>query len=273
MVIETYHSVGMTVPRLSRAMHALFLRYRDAVVLMAEDTYWRRFAENRRHRVVRLIPNGISPLPTADPRALKSLRARLGLPNRTTIVGSIGRLVTERRPDFLFDVFLRLAKSDPDVHLLLGGYGPMRSVLAAAADRHGIGNRVHLPGLINDPAEALALFDLYISVNVGETTGIAALEAAYAGVPVIAVQLDEDYLPTSDDWIWSSSDSDEVANHALSLLSSPNSLRDLARRQQHHAQMHHSAETMALSYERLYEEALARPGRLDRGTQSASRQC
>ena len=39
-IIETYHAVGMPIPRLNRWLHALLAKYRDAIVLMAEDIFW-----------------------------------------------------------------------------------------------------------------------------------------------------------------------------------------------------------------------------------------
>ena len=56
------------------------------------------------------------------------------------------------------------------------------------------------------PGEEFAILELYLTVNVGPTTGVAALEAAMSGLPVIAYQMVADYKSGSSDWIWSSRD-------------------------------------------------------------------
>jgi glycosyltransferase involved in cell wall biosynthesis len=257
VVVETYHAVGMKIPDLKRALHAAMLKRRDAVALMAEDNYWRAFGARRGSRALRLIPNGISEpdRPTAD--ASNVYRRRLGMPDGAPIVGTIGRLKHERRPDLLLEAFAKISEFVPDAHFLLGGEGPERDRLNGEASRRGIAGRVHLPGLVHDPGEAISIMDLYLTVNVGPVTGIAALEAAFAGVPVVALQLDPNYRGGDDDWIPSWSDADELGARAAALLADRQALAALAARQQRHARDHHGVEAMAQAYERLYEDALA----------------
>lgn len=259
VVVETYHAVGMSISGVRRAAHSRLIRGRDAIALMAEDPYWRRFLAAHSERVIRIIPNGIAPPP--PPRLSGEYRKLAGIPDGAFVVGSVGRLVRERRPDLLLDAFARLIfKSREDLHLLLAGDGPERAWLAERANDLGISNRVHLPGLAIDPAEPLALIDLYWTVNVGPVTGIAALEAAFAGLPVIAVQLDPQHRATRRDWIWSSIDPEKVAAHTAALIADRAALAGLGNDQQAHARANHSIEAMAAAYDRLYRDALARRG-------------
>jgi glycosyltransferase involved in cell wall biosynthesis len=168
-------------------------------------------------------------------------------------------MVHERRPDLLLDAFATLSiQGVGDVHLILGGEGPERAKIAERAAALGLAGRVHLPGLILDPPVVLGTIDLYLTVNVGPTTGIAALEAAFNGIPVIAAQLVPFYQPRPNDWIWSSLDPSELGRKAAELLGDRQALKKLSRDQQAHARAHHSAGAMAKDYYRLYEDALAR---------------
>jgi len=108
------------------------------------------------------------------------------------------------------------------------------------------------------PHEPLGLIDLYFAINVGAATGIAAIEAATSGVPVIAAQLSADYRSSPGDWIWSSTDPRELGARAAALLGDPAALRAVAGAQQRYALKHHSVGAMARAYERLYEDSLAR---------------
>jgi glycosyltransferase involved in cell wall biosynthesis len=256
-VVETYHAVGMAIPESSRAGHALLLATRDGAALMAEDAYWKRFVAAHPGKLFRIIPNGIAPPP--PPRASAAYKGAAAIPKGAFVVGSVGRLVRDRRPDLLLEAFARLsAVTERDVHLLLAGDGPERTQLAEGARALGLAERVHLPGLAVDPGEPLALIDLYLTVNVGAVTGIAALEAAFSGLPIVAVQLDQTYAGGPDDWIWSSRDPLEVGDKAAALVGDPKAVSALARTQQAHARAHHSIEAMAAAYEALYRDALAR---------------
>lgn len=255
-VVETYHAVGMAIPDGSRALHALLLAGRDGAVLMAEDPYWKAFLAKHPDKPFRIIPNGIAPPP--QPCASSDYKAVAGIPTGAFVVGSVGRLVPERRPDLLLDAFVRLTfKSRENLHLLLAGDGPERARLAEIAGGLGISGRVHLPGTATDPGEPLDLIDLYWTVNVGPVTGIAALEAAFAGLPIVAVQLDRHHRTTARDWIWSAPDPAAVADHSAALIAGGDALPALGRKQQAYARAHHSVEAMAAAYERFYEDALA----------------
>lgn len=258
VVVETYHAVGMAIPDRQRAFHAALLGQRDAVAFMADDPFWARFRETRPAGLFRTIPNGIVPLPPIDAGASEEYRrTRTRIPERALVVGSIGRLVPERRPDLLLESFARLDKaSSRDVHLLLGGEGPERDRLLALAHTHGIADRVHLPGLVLDPREPLGLIDLYWTINIGPITGISALEAVFAGLPVLAIQFERDHRDAKSDWVPSFTDPADLARAAALALDDLPALKQLAERQQVHARKHHGIDAMADAYYSLYTAAL-----------------
>jgi glycosyltransferase involved in cell wall biosynthesis len=188
------------------------------------------------------------------------------LPATALVVGSIGRLVHERRPDLLLEAFAELSKVHAsDVHLLLGGEGPERARLAERARHLGLAERVHLPGIILDPPTVLGLIDLYLTVNVGPMTGIAAMEAAFSGIPVMAAQLLPAHAVAASDWIWSSPDPSALGRKAGELLADGEARALLSRDQQAYVRARHGVEAMAKAYYRLYEEALVRR-ETDRGS-------
>jgi glycosyltransferase involved in cell wall biosynthesis len=238
----------------------LLLNGRDAVAFVAEDPYWERYRSARPSRLFRTIANGVSTPERGDCGVRAGDRQKAGIPSDALVVGSIGRLVGERRPDVLMDAFVGIARRTHQTHLLLGGDGPERSVLEARARELGLGPRVHLPGLVLNIAEQLSIMDLYLTIAVGPMVGIAALEAALFGLPVLAAQLLPEYHASDEDWVWSSSDPEEVAVRAIELLSNRGALRELAKRQQDHCRAHHSAEVMGQAYDRLYSDALALRG-------------
>jgi len=260
-IIETFHAAGMPIPGWKLALLARLARRRDALVLVAEDSFWRRFKRRNPDVPVTVIPNGIAidqkrPTPTE----ITAYREGIGIPRTCgSIVGTLGRLVDERKPEYLIKAFAAMAATgEEDVHFVMGGAGPSLDQLETLADDAGLSGRIHFPGLVMDPALLFALCDLYVSVNVGPVTGIAGLEAAAFGVPVIALQASEDYPGGASDWIWSSVDPRALATEALRLLRSPTERREMADRQRQHVVEQHSAEAMSARYAELYRRVLQR---------------
>lgn len=258
VIVETYHAVGMPIPRHHRALHALLLYGRDAVAFMAEDPYWQRYRESRPRGFFRTIPNGVAAPVLRDRGSADRYREVASVPADALVVGSISRLAGERRPDLLLEAFSGIAQAVPHANLLIGGEGPARDSLEAAARNEGLEARVHLPGLVLDAADPLSITDLYLTVAVGPVVGVAALEAAQFGKPVIAIQLLPDYRPGADDWFWSSADPAQVSARAIELLSDETGRMALAERQQKHVSALYSADAMGAAYERLYREAQKR---------------
>lgn len=259
-VIETYHAVGMRIPSWHRTVHAWMACRRDALVLMAEDPFWRRFVTERPRLLSRTIPNGIAfEDPTRPFNIVLTYARRAKLPHDARlVVGSVGRLAPERCPHLYIEVFLEIWRAlGPQVHLLLAGDGPEMDRVRALVDRNELGAHVHLPGLTTDPAVPMSLMDVYVTINIGPTTGIAALEAAHAGLPVVALQMVRGYAAKPDDWIWSSHDVSEVAREIVRLLLDEAARKELARRQQAFVNLNHTVEAMASAYNTLYQRLLA----------------
>ncbi len=258
-VVETCHSVGMPMRAHMRWLYARLSANRDAFALMAEDPFWNSFRARHPGLHSEVILNGVSAPREVPADEAMVWRRATGIPDgRRIAAGTIGVLRPERRPLDFVDLFARLAqRMGPDSHFMLGGGGAMEQQVRASVDAAGLADRIHLPGMIDEPAVALAGIDLYLTLNVGPVTGIAALEAAMAGLPVLALQTQPDYRPGEHDWIWSTPDPDALAERAAALLADDRARRALADRQQAYARAHHGVEAMARAYEAFYEAAIA----------------
>ena len=138
------------------------------------------------------------------------------------------------------------------------GDGPEIDRMKSLAAEHGLEGLVHLPGLVVNPRLAFSLIDLYVTLNVGTLTGIAALEAALTGCPVVAIQLSGEFQRRSEDWIWSSADPMETAGEIVRLLRSEQARRALAKNQSAHVRANHTTDVMAEAYYDLYRTARER---------------
>jgi glycosyltransferase involved in cell wall biosynthesis len=71
-------------------------------------------------------------------------------------------------------------------HLVILGEGPEREAILAQAIELEVGDRVHLPGFVPDPARAIALFDLFALSSDSEQFPLSVVEAMAAGLTVVA---------------------------------------------------------------------------------------
>jgi glycosyltransferase involved in cell wall biosynthesis len=114
-------------------------------------------------------------------------RTTFGLPQGVPLLGSVGRLSTGKH----FDAAIKLLSRNPDWLLALCGHGPEESKLRALATSQGCANRLILLGEIHPDrvGDFLTALDVFVFPSVAETFGLAAVEAAQAGIPVVANDL------------------------------------------------------------------------------------
>jgi glycosyltransferase involved in cell wall biosynthesis len=115
-------------------------------------------------------------------------RTQLGLPGDAPLLGCAARLHPLKQLDAAIAVLARL----PQAHLALAGQGQDRSRLEALAQALGVSGRVHFLGEIAPEKIGifLAALDCFVFPSGAETFGLAPVEAAQAGLPVVANGLD-----------------------------------------------------------------------------------
>ena len=262
MIVETYHAVGMGIPVFNRWVHARLAAGRDGLALIAEDAYWCSFTAAHRNLAIKIIPNGISLGAAGEVSQVErdAYRKQIGIPDDCRlIVGTVGMLRPDRKPWLFIPVFAEVDRvMGPDVHYLIAGGGPEIDRVKSLAAEHGLEGRVHLPGLVVNPQLPFSLIDLYVTLNVGTLTGIAALEAALTGCPVVAIQMSGEFQRRPDDWIWSSADPMETAGEIVRMLRSEQARRALAKNQSAHVRANHTTNVMAEAYYDLYRTARER---------------
>lgn len=257
-IVETYHAVGMPIPNRQRAWHAWLASRRDGMALMAQDPYWAAFRRDHPDIVTQIIPNGVDARQgRAAPDKIAAWKTASGIPqDARLLVGTVGQFRAERKPAQFAEMFIAAARRTPsDVHFTFVGDGPERAGVIEHIRASGLADRIHLPGIALDPHIPMSAMDLYCTLNVGPITGIAALEAAFAGVPIMALQNVAEYTPRPDDWIWSDQRPDKVVDEIVRLAGDREARSMLATRQSGHARNTYSVETMWNAYADFYEQA------------------
>ncbi len=127
-------------------------------------------------------------LPTDGRRAeANRLRGELGLPEGAPVVGYVGRLVRDKGTADLYAAFQHVREQFPDARLLIVGDFESGDALPAdvAAALRG-DPAVTITGVVPDPAPYYLLMDVFAFPSRREGFGLAVLEAATAGKPVVA---------------------------------------------------------------------------------------
>lgn len=182
-VITTVHGFtgGGARIRIYEALQRRAFRRFDAVVAVSAP-----LAESLRTAVgggrLHVIPNAWTS--SAPPLPRDEARARLGIESAAPVIGWVGRLSREKGPDVLLDALARIPELPWTASVT--GEGPEGHALRRRAGKSGIAERVRWHGAVPRADLLHAAFDLFVLSSRTEGTPMALLEAAAAGVPVIA---------------------------------------------------------------------------------------
>lgn len=137
---------------------------------------------------ITVIKNGVdlSRFQKADPGAF---RKRLGIPESGPVIGSAGRLVTQKGFDVLIQAAGILHRKGGRFRVVIAGQGPLKKDLLATAVVTGINERLVLPGQVNDMPSFLSALDLFVFPSRMEGLPNAVIEAMAASLPIIATDI------------------------------------------------------------------------------------
>lgn len=119
---------------------------------------------------------------------VQQLKRKYGFETNDRVVLFIGRLIAEKRPIQMLEVFSELYKRDNHFKLLMVGQGPLQMDVDTAIKSLGLKDCIkNIEKIPNSEIWELYRFaDCFINLNRQEIFGMAILEAMYYGCKVIA---------------------------------------------------------------------------------------
>lgn len=133
-----------------------------------------------------VFPNAIFPDDFAYNSALaKTIRQKYGLEDRF-VLGSIGRLSEEKNHAFVINLLPKLVKKHPDLAYVVIGQGGLNEELHELVNALGLKDHVLMTGFIENIAEHLNMFDLFLMPSKYEGLPYVLIEAQMNGLAVIA---------------------------------------------------------------------------------------
>lgn len=137
---------------------------------------------------VTILPNGVDMrrFSGPDPELRARARQRLGFGDDVFLVGSAGRLETQKGFAHLVLAAARLTHHHPSLHVVIAGEGSLAGALRETATACGLGGRLRLAGPTAEMPEFLAALDLFVLPSLWEGMPLSLLEAMAMGVPSVA---------------------------------------------------------------------------------------
>jgi glycosyltransferase involved in cell wall biosynthesis len=208
-IVATSHGQFSSTPSLHlyHQVESRLMRRFDRVCIVAAEMRAALVHAGVHDENIRLIENGIDTnrfSPVAPPLA----RAEFGIDEGAIVFGAAMRLSAQKNPLGLIEAFGRVAVRMPEAVLAIAGDGPLRGATLARAAALGIGGRVRMLGMRDDPERFYTMLDVFVLPSLYEGLPLALLEAMASQRAVVATRvghvpdvlrgLDVDLVPADD---------------------------------------------------------------------------
>jgi glycosyltransferase involved in cell wall biosynthesis len=118
-----------------------------------------------------------------------ALRAELQVEAEVALIGLVGHLIEQKRPERALEVLAGVRARGAPAHLVVAGDGPLRERFEQATADRGLSAFVHVLGERRDIDVVLGGIDLLLSTSASEGVPGVLIEASMAGCPVVAMRV------------------------------------------------------------------------------------
>ncbi|WP_237225625.1 glycosyltransferase family 4 protein [Rubinisphaera sp. JC750] len=213
-----------------------------------------------------VLHNGIDVEQFEQPASF-NLREELHLPSDCLLSVTIGQIGLRKGHDVLFEALAGLARDYPDWHFLILGERfsektesrEFVSTLEEQAQSGGFEQRLHWMGYVNEVPSVLVQADLLIHPARQEPFGRVLLEAAAAGVPILATDAGGTTEMLSHDqtaWLVPANSADALAQGCNRLMSDAGLRQRLGQAAKQHIASQFPCEKAAAGLAQIWSESL-----------------
>jgi glycosyltransferase involved in cell wall biosynthesis len=169
---------------------------------------------------IRVVHNAVAQAPRGAARAAGNARRR---GSAAPLVLFLGRVTAQKGPEAFLEAASRVAARDPRVRFVMAGSGDLLPRTIERAAEMGLARCVRFTGFLagRDVARAWSMADVYVMPSRSEPFGIAPLEAAARGVPVVLSLRCGVREVLSSALTADPDDPEEVADRVMSVLRRP----------------------------------------------------
>jgi glycosyltransferase involved in cell wall biosynthesis len=257
--INTRHDMGLhnKSARLS-ALYRIAVLKTDIVAAVCEAAK-RKFVSSKElpeHKCI-VIPNGINVAKFSAQRPLAlNIRNLLNLNSDSFVIGTVGRLNEVKAQHVLIEAIAELNKRKLQTQLVLVGNGPEKAKLEKLCEDLNVEDQVHFLGERNDVAQFLWSFDVFALTSKTEGYSMALVEAAAAGLPIVASDVGGNCEIVShgrSGILYTERILNEFFDALQLLIENPSKRLAFSNQAEHWAHKHGGLESMYLRYLEAYQ--------------------
>jgi len=121
-----------------------------------------------------------------DPSRIRAFKKSLRIPDKAVLIGTVGRLVPVKGPEFLLEAAKELLPLHPEAYFAFTGDGYLRDSLERKARELGLEKNILFLGWQDNVPEIIAAFDIFVLPSLNEGMGRVLVEAMALGKPLVA---------------------------------------------------------------------------------------
>lgn len=187
---------------------------------------------------------------------------QFNLPNDARTIGVIAQLIKRKGHRYVIEAAPTILNSFPDAHFIFFGQGPLREELQRLCREARISDKVYFAGFRKDLKKLLPCLDLVLHPATMEGLGVALLEAAARGVPIVASRvggIPEIVHHGRNGYLVPATDAVALAQATVALLKNPSQARQFGQAGREIVRTEFSIEAMVAGNLRVYQEVMAEP--------------
>jgi glycosyltransferase involved in cell wall biosynthesis len=218
-------------------------------------------------KLLTVVPNGVDTeqIRNVPVGARESLRRSLGIEDRFVWL-AVGRFEIAKDYPNMLRAFARLAEQQPLAFLLLVGRGSLQEKTETLARELGLGGVVRFLGVREDVPLVMNAADAYVMSSAWEGMPMVLLEAAAAGLPIVATKVGgncEVVVDEESGFLVPPRDHEALGSAMVRLSDLPEARRhSLGQRGHEHVRSHYGLDRLAEQWEEIYRRVLMRKGLL-----------
>lgn len=188
---------------------------------------------------------------------IAQLRAEIGLKPGQRILLMIAEFIPRKRHVDLLNAFAQV--TNPEVHVVFAGDGPLMDEMRQLAATLGIADRIHMLGLRSDIPKLISISEAVILPSVQEGRPRSVLEAMSIGVPVVATDIRgvRDMIDENCGLLVPVLDPDALAKALNWIVDHPQEAQAMGQRGREKVLAEYDLQHIIALHESLYARALA----------------
>lgn len=176
--------------RVDNPENKLLVKYKyalyDHVIAISEGIRQVLLSEGLAPGHVSCVRSAVDPAPYLHKVDRQAFCEEFHLPANSLVLGVVAQLIKRKGHRYLIDALPAVLARFPQVQVLFLGQGPQRDELSLLVRNRGLDKHIHFAGFREDLPQWLGGLDLLVHPADMEGLGVSLLQAAAAGVPVIA---------------------------------------------------------------------------------------